>query len=385
MTKNYDAIIIGAGIAGASVAYFLTQKGMKDILILEKEEQPGYHSTGRSAGVLAEFDPIPSMVDLKVLGGRFLRNPPEGFSEYPLLRKSGILVLGKGQTWDTLVKMVSGLKSKGVEVRILSKIDVCSMVPVLSPESIDGALLFSEDGHIDVHELLWSYLRNARKAGAELRCGEEVQVIKVYNNRAVGIISNKNEYACNWVINAAGSWVQKMRSLAGPSPIRLTPFRRTVITFNAPDGFDVSKWPLAVDQTHQYYLSPESGGLLASPMDEEPMEPCDVRPDEIVIAQTIELLKQFTPQIRPKAIKQKWAGLRTFSSDKSMIIGADPSLKGFFWLAGQGGAGIETSGAVGHIAADLIIEGHTGIMGVSQFSPVRFYGAALEKHPKLAL
>ncbi|MFC1532210.1 NAD(P)/FAD-dependent oxidoreductase [Thermodesulfobacteriota bacterium] len=371
--KTHDAIIIGGGIAGASIAYFLTQKGMRDILILEKEEQPGYHSTGRAVGVLAEFDLIPSMVDLKILGGKFLRNPPENFSEYPLLRKSGILLLGQGRIWDTLVKMIPELKSKGVEIQVLSRDDARLIVPFVSPEYIDGALLFSEDGHIDVHELLWGYLRNARKAGAELRCGEEVQGIKVESSKVVGIISSKNEYSCHWVINAAGAWVQKIRSLAGPSPIKLTPFRRTIITFNAPDGFNVSKWPLTADQTHKFYLSPESGGLLASPMDEEPMEPCDARPDEIVVAQTIERLKQFTPQILPKAIKQKWAGLRTFSSDQSMVIGEDPFLKGFFWLAGQGGAGIETSGVVGHIAADLIIDGCTDIMDVSQFVPERFY------------
>jgi len=371
-TKTHDAVIIGGGIAGASLAYFLTQKGLRDILILEKEEQPGYHSTGRAAGVLAEFDLIPSMVDLKILGGKFLRNPPKEFSEYPLLRKSGILILGQGRIWDALVQMVPELKSKGVEIQVLSRDDVRLVVSAVSRETIDGALLFPEDGHIDVHELLWGYLRHARKAGAELSCGEEVHGIKIENSNVSGIISSKNEYSCRWVINAAGAWGQKIRSLAGSSPVKLTPFRRTIITFNAPEGFDVSKWPLTADQTHKFYFSPESGGLLASPMDEEPMEPCDARPDELVVAQTLERLSQFTPQILPKAIKQKWAGLRTFSSDQSMVIGEDPSLKGFFWLAGQGGAGIETSGAVGQIAADLIIDGRTDIMEVSQFSPSRF-------------
>jgi len=372
-TKTYDAVIIGGGIAGASLAYFLTQKGMRDILILEKEEQPGYHSTGRAAGVLAEFDPIPSMVDLKILGGKFLRNPPQDFSEFPLLRKSGILLLAQGEIWDALMRMIPELKSKGVEIRVLSRDDARLIVPVISHNFIDGALLLPEDGHIDVHELLWSYLRHARKAGVELHCGEEVQGIKIENGKAVGIISSKDEYACHWVINAAGAWAQKIRSLAGSSPIKLTPFRRTIITFNPPEGLDVSKWPLTADQTHKFYLSPESGGLLASPMDEEPMEPCDARPNEWVVAQTIESLKQFTPQILPKAIKQKWAGLRTFSSDQSMVIGEDPFLRGFFWLAGQGGAGIETSGAVGQLAADLIIDGRTDIIDVRRFSPSRFH------------
>jgi len=370
--KIHDAVIIGGGIAGASVAYFLTQKGMRDILILEKEQQPGYHATGRAAGVLVEFDPIPTMVDLQILGGKFLRNPPQGFSEYPLLNKSGILVMGQGRMWATLKQMMLDLKEKGVRIEVLSPEAVLSIVSPVSLEHIEGALLFPEDGHIDVHELLWAYLRQARNAGAELRCGEEVLGIKVEHDRVSGVITKENEYPCRWVVNAAGAWVQEIRSLGGPSPIKLTPMRRTIITFNAPEGLEVSKWPLVSDQTHKYYFSPESGGLLASPMDEDPMAPCDARPDDLVVAQTLERLKQFAPQLLPKFIKQKWAGLRTFSSDQSMVIGEDPFLKGFFWLAGQGGAGIESSGAVGRIAADLIINGRTDIMDVSRFSPQRF-------------
>ena len=153
-TKTHDAVIIGGGIAGASLAYFLTKKGMRDILILEKEEQPGYHSTGRAAGVFAEFDPIPSMVDLKILGGKFLRKPPQDFSEFPLLRKSGILLLAQGEIWQALVGMIPELKSKGVEIEVLSRDGAHLIVPVISHQFIDGALLLPEDGHIDVHELL---------------------------------------------------------------------------------------------------------------------------------------------------------------------------------------------------------------------------------------
>lgn len=370
--KIYDAVIIGAGIAGASAAYFLTQKGMRDILILEKEEQPGYHATGRAAGVLVEFDPIPSVVDLKILGARFLRNPPRGFSEYPLLRKSGILVMGQGALWKILAQMVPALRNKGVKIRVLSREGARAIVPAVSPENIDGALLFPENGHIDVHELLWSYLRQARQAGAGLRCGEKVQGIRGEQGRVSKVMTGENEYACRWVINAGGAWVRQIRFLAGQSPIVLTPFRRTIVTFEAPEGFEVSQWPLVSDQTHKFYFSPESGGLLASPMDEDPMEPCDARPDDLVVAETLERLKHFAPRILPKAIKRKWAGLRTFSSDQAMVIGEDPALKGFFWLAGQGGAGIETSGVVGRIAADLIIDGRTDIMDVSLFSPERF-------------
>ena len=376
MAKNklYDAIIIGAGIAGASIAYFLTRKGMKEILILEKEEQPGYHATGRAAGVLVEFDFIPSMVDLKIKGGEFLRNPPTGFSEYPLLRKSGILITGQGDMWETLRRMGSGLKTRGVEIRTLFPAEVPGLVPALSSAHMDGALLFSADGHIDVHELLWGYLRHARRAGAELLCREEVLGIKTEHNRVSGVLTRNDEYSCRWVIDAAGAWGQKIRALAGPSPITLTPLRRTIITFEAPEGMETTQWPLVADQSHHFYFSPESGGLLTSPMDEDPAEPGDAKADEWIVAQALDRLRQFAPTILPKTLKRKWAGLRTFSSDQSMIIGRDPSLECFFWVAGLGGAGIETSGVVGRLAADLIVDDRTDIMDVRPFIPERFKG-----------
>ncbi|MGD9032294.1 MAG: FAD-binding oxidoreductase, partial [Desulfobacteraceae bacterium] len=354
--SRFDAIIIGCGIAGASLAYFLAERGMTDILILEREEQPGYHSTGRSAAVLVEFDLVPSVQQLKILGAQFLQNPPGGFSENPLLRPSGILVMVKGPLWELAQQMVPGLRQDGVVLDLLSQEEALSIVPVVSPVNFDAALLFPEDGHIDVNELLWSYLRNARRQGVELRSGEEVKGLKVRRGRCEGVITSAGAYRAAWVIDAAGAWAGKIRAWAGPSPVQLTPYRRTIITFAAPKGLEVKTWPLAADLSHELYFSPESGGLLASPMDEEPMEPCDARPDDLVVAETIERLKRLTPRLVPKSIIRKWAGLRTFAPDQAMVIGEDPALKGFFWLSGQGGAGIETSAAVGQIASDLILE-----------------------------
>ena len=369
---GFDAIIIGCGIAGASLAYFLTERGMTDVLILEQEEQPGYHATGRSAAVLVEFDFIPSVQQLKILGAEFLRHPPGGFSEHPLLQPSGILIMLKGPLWEMAQQMVPGLRQEGVALNLLTEDEALSIIPVLSPVHFDGAILFPEDGRIDVHELLWSYLRNARRRGAVLHLGEEVKGLKEGQGRCEGVITSAGAYHANWIIDAAGAWAGNIRGWAGPSSVQLTPYRRTIITFAAPEGLEVKRWPLAADLSHELYFSPESGGLLASPMDEEPMEPCDARPDDLVVAETIERLRQVTPRLVPKAIIRKWAGLRTFAPDQAMVIGEDPVLKGFFWLSGQGGAGIETSAAVGQIASDLILEGRTALVDVKTISPGRF-------------
>ena len=278
----------------------------------------------------------------------------------------------QGELWEQVRQMAPGLRQSGAVVDMLSQEETASMIPVLSPANFDGAVLLPQDGHIDVNELLWSYLRHAKRRGAQLRCKEEVREIKTGQGRCRGVVTSRGEYSSRWVINAAGAWAGKIRELVGDSPVRLTPHRRTIITFAAPEGLAVSKWPLVADLSHDLYFSPESAGLMASPMDEDPMEPCDARPDEIVVAQTVERLKQLTPRLAPKSIINKWAGLRTFAPDQAMVVGEDPVVKGFFWLSGQGGSGIETSAAVGQIASDLIVDGHTEIMDARQISPMRF-------------
>jgi len=371
-SDDFDAIIIGAGIAGASAAYFLAERGMRDILILERETQPGYHATGRSAAVLVEFDLVRPILQLKLLGGRFLRHPPPGFSENPLLQQSGIIILFQGPLWQEVLQMVPDLRQLGVRVHILDQEETVSRMPVLSPENFDGALLLPQDGHIDVNELLWSYLRQARARGARLRCNEEVVDITVERGRCAGVRTSSGAYRCQWVVNAAGAWAGKIRELIGPSPVQLTPHRRTMVTFKPSDGLDVQQWPLVADLSHDLYFSPESGGLMASPMDQDPMPPCDARPDELGVARTMERLKELAPRLVPRSIVHKWAGLRTFAPDQVMVVGEDPDVKGFFWLAGQGGAGIETSPAVGQIAADLITDGLTDLVDARVYSPERF-------------
>jgi D-arginine dehydrogenase len=370
--SSFEAIIIGCGIAGASLAYFLAGRGMTDVLIIETEAQPGYHSTGRAAPVLMELDLVPSVLQLKTLGAEFLRSPPPGFSEHPVLRQSGILVISEGPLWEKVMELVPDLNRAGAVVNILSSEEALSIVPVLSPENFQGALHLPQDGHLDVNELLWSYIRHARRRGAELRLSEEVRAVKVDRGRCTGVITDQGVYHSRWVVNAAGAWAGNIRRLAGPSPIQLTPYRRTIVTFSAPEGLHVKDWPLTIDLSHDLYFSPESAGLLASPMDEDPVEPCDARPEQLAVAQTIERLKRLTPRLVPRAITRKWAGLRSFAPDRAMVVGEDPFVKGFFWLSGQGGAGIGASPAVGRIASDLIVEGRTELMNIQPISPTRF-------------
>ena len=370
--NRFDLIIVGCGIAGASLAYFLGERGMSDVLILEGEEQPGYHATGRSAAVLAEIDTIPSVLSLKLLAASFLREPPPGFAEHPLLEPSGILVLLQGPAWELAEKFAPGLAGAGVVIEALSPSEILDRVPVLTPGLFDGGVLLPEDGHIDVHELLSSYLRHARRRGAELRTDVKVEGVLVERGRCVGVVTQTGEIRARRVVNAAGAWAGEIARLAGAAPIPMHPLRRTAITFSSPEGVEGADWPLVANESHGLYFAPEADGFLASPMDEEPSPPCDARPDDLGVALAIDRLEKQAPSLVPRALRRKRAGLRTFSPDRGFVVGEDPLVKGFFWLAGQGGSGIETSPAVGRIAADLIVDGRSELIDSASLAPARF-------------
>lgn len=369
---RFEVVIIGGGIAGASLAYFLSRHGLTDILLLEREPQPGYHATGRSAASVVEWDPVPTLQALKVQGAAFLRHPPADFSEHPLLQASGILVTFQDPLWSAVQQLAPLLADGGTVVQLLSRAECVDKIPVLTPYYVDGGVFLPEDGRVDVHELLWSYLRHASRRGVQYRCGVTVTAIRVSGGRCRAVLTSAGEFETRWVVNAAGAWAAQIGALAGAVPVPLTPHRRTIVTFAAPDGLDVRSWPLVHNESQRLYFAPESGGLLACPMDEEPMEPCNAQPDELTIAQAIERLKRLAPRLAPSALRRTWAGLRTFVPDRVLVVGEDPLVENFFWLAGQGGCGIETSGAVGQIAADLLLDGRTERFDAAALSPARF-------------
>ena len=370
--QRFDVVIIGGGIAGASLAYFLTRRGVTDVVLLEQESQPGFHATGRSAASVVEWDPVPALQELKVQGAAFLRDPPADFSEHSLIKATGILVTCQEPLLSAARAAAATSADRGTVVRILSPAECVDLVPVLSPAYVAGGVLLPEDGRIDVHQLLWSYLRHAMHAGAQCRWGATVEGIRVEGGRSRAVVTSAGELEATWVVNAAGAWAAGVGMLAQATPVPLTPHRRTIVTFAAPEDVAVRDWPLVHNESQRLYFAPESGGLLACPMDEEPMEPCNAQPSELVVAQAIERLGRVAPRLVPKTLRRTWAGLRTFVPDRALVVGEDPRVRGFFWLAGQGGCGIETSGAVGQIAADLLIEGRTERFDAAILSPARF-------------
>jgi D-arginine dehydrogenase len=368
-----DCLIIGAGIAGASLAYFLSERGRSDVLVIERESQPGYHATGRSAATLVELDPVPIVQQLKILGGGFLREPPARFAENPVLERCGVLMLLHEPQWSLRKNASVAGPAYEPRLQLLTPREVNQRLGgVLQEGEFAGAAFLPDDGFIDIHELLTSYMRHAKRAGVEFRFGVEATGIVRERGEHLAVGTTSGVLRARRVVNAAGAWVGDIARKAGATPIEFRPLRRSIAILPAPASIDVRRWPMVVSESHSVYFRPESGGLLFCPMDEVAMAPCDATPDEVIIAAGLERLRAFAPALVPRTLGRRWAGLRTFAPDRVPVVGDDPSLPGFFWLAGQGGCGIETSPALGGIAADLIVRGETSAFDASLLSPRRF-------------
>jgi len=379
--EHTEIAIIGAGIAGASVAYHLVHNGCSDLTILEKEYTPGYHASGRSAAVLTRMSEDELFMRLSVLSTPFLQNPPQGFSEAPVLRQNGLLTVGNGTHWHAFRMYARVARRLGISSVTLSPRDAVHKVPALEERFIHGGIFYPDDGILDIHAILWGYLRGAKNGGARLVLDTEVTGINVEKGRVRGIATTRGEIACTRVINAAGPWANEIAGMAGARPMPLTPYRRHIIIAKPSPDLPIGDWPMTRDLSRRFYFRPESGAILASPMDQDPMEPCDATTDELRIAQTADLLSRFTPKIAPQMISNTWAGLRTICADRAPVVGEDPEISGLFWLAGQGGHGIHTSPALGRIAAEILTRGSTELIDTRLISPARFRWGRLSWPP----
>ena len=348
--NEFEFIVIGAGMAGASVACELSAHAR--VLVLEQEAQPGYHSTGRSAALFAETYGNRTIRALTRGSRAFYLDPPQGFTEHPLLAPRGALFIARSDqtaSLDRLLEEVAGLRSN---IRRLDARQASAMVPVLKGGYVADAVVDPDAMDIEVHGLLHGYLRGFRARGGRLVANGSVQQLERDAQGWRVRTRHGDSYRSPVVINAAGAWADPVAGLAGAHPVGLTPKRRTAILFAAPPELDSKAWPLVIDADEQFYFKPDAGKMLASPADETPIPPCDVQPEELDIAILVDRLQQATDLAIPR-IEHSWAGLRTFAADKTPVVGFDPDVPGFFWLAGQGGYGIQTAPAMGRLAAAL--------------------------------
>jgi D-arginine dehydrogenase len=345
-----DVLIIGGGAAGASLGYRLA--GRRRVTILEGEDQPGYHATGRSAALYTATYGHAVIRALTVAGRDFLLHPPEGFTEVPLMRPRRVLWIGRA---DQAASLEAALAMAGDDADVCSVETALALCPALDPAYVAGALLEREGYDIDVAALHQGYLAGFRRAGGTLACGARATAIRRAGD-AWEVEAGGQTWSCGVVVNAAGAWADAVAGLAGVAPTGLTPMRRTAITFDPPAGLDTAGWPCVLDADETFYFRPDAGRIFASPADETPSPPCDAQPEDLDVAIVVDRIETAT-DLRVGRIAAKWAGLRTFAPDRVPVVGMDPAAPGFFWLAGQGGYGIMTSPALSAVAAALILEG----------------------------
>ncbi len=347
--------IIGAGIAGTSLAYRLAEAlgSADDIVLLEREDQPGYHSTGRSAAVYTETYGPPVIRALTAGSRALFDNPPDGFATHPLLHPLGVLLIGREEAQAQAEKIYEECRALTPNVQLFEPAEISKLVSVLRPEWTTIGVYEPDAMSMDVAAIHQGYLRGFRAMGGNIITDADVFEIVQANGRWA-LTTRAGVVQCHVVINASGAWADEVAIKSGLAALGLTPKRRTALVFQGPDNVDTSGWPLVNDVEETFYFKPDAGRILASPEEATPMPPCDVQPDEYDIAVTVDRIQQATT-MQITQIENKWAGLRSFFDDGVPTLGFDERTDGFFWLAGQGGYGITTSDAMARLATSQLL------------------------------
>jgi D-arginine dehydrogenase len=362
-------LIIGGGIAGLSAAAELSKSAR--VTVLEAEEQIGFHSSGRSA-TMVHYALGDRLVRALTLASRpFFESPPQGFSDVPLRHRMPVLVHAREDEREALDALEAEI-SLFAQLERLDQRGVHELCPLLKEGAVHG-IADRDAMRLDPHALLQGNLRALRGNGGELHTAARISAIRREGERWRVTSERGEDFSAAVLVNAAGSWADEVARLAGIQPLGLQPKRRTIITFDAPPGTDLDRLPFAKTVGDELYFAPESGRLFASPMDEVPSDPCDAQPDELEVALAAYRMEERTI-VKVERIHSRWAGLRSFTPDKRPAAGFAPDAERFFWLAGQGGFGLQTSPAMARIAASLILDSEWPLADVrpEDLSPGRF-------------
>jgi D-arginine dehydrogenase len=347
--QQVDFLVVGAGIAGASVAYFLAPHGRT--VVLEREPHPGYHSTGRSVALFSETYGTPQVRALSRATRPFLERLPDGFSDGPVLTPRGALMVAAPGGESLLESELAAMRRIVPEVRYADASEAIATVPVLRPEATAGAILEPGACDIDVHALHQGFLRGVKARGGDVVCDAGVDGVE---RTADGweVRSGERRWRAAVLLNAAGAWADVLADMAGIRPIGLQPRRRSAFTFAAPAGVDPRPWPAVIALDESWYIKPDAGVLIGSPANADPVVPHDVQAEELDIAIAIDRIQTATTLTIRRPIRT-WAGLRSFVDDGDLVGGPAPDDAAFCWVAAQGGYGFQTCAAMGEACAAL--------------------------------
>ena len=358
---RFDIAIVGAGIAGASLAWSLGQRsgGTLRVVLIEAEAQPGYHTTGRSAAFWVESYGGPGIVPLSRASRQFFGAPPVGFAEGPLLSVRPALHLAPPDDGDfgaggALAAVAAEFDRGRVDYRWLGAAAIAASPagPMLRPEWRTRAIIEPDCHDIDVAALHRGFLRGSGGSKPALMTDAQVTAMARRGDHWQ-LDTRAGTVRATTVVNAAGAWADGVARLAGARPLGLQPLRRTmaVLAIDPPPPADL---PVVMDAAGRFYFKPDGGRLWLSPHDETPDVAHDVRPDEIDLARVIDRFERASTS-RVLRLQTSWAGLRTFAPDRLPVFGWDGAVPGFFWCAGQGGFGIQTAPAAADMCAALVL------------------------------
>lgn len=365
-----DFIVIGGGVAGASAGCELAAHGR--VVVLEREDAPGYHTTGRSAALYTENYGNRVIRILTIASKPF-------FDEHGFLTPRGVVFVGNAEQDAAIDRALADGKAFPQTFEEISKARALELLPILRAEYFTRAIHEPDATDMDVHGIHQAFLRGLRERGGQLVTSTGDAVARPSGSGWV-VETRQGTFRAPVVVNAAGAWADVVAEAAGVRPIGLVPKRRTAITFDAPAETPVHGWPMGLDIEETFYFKPEAGRVLASPADETPSDPCDAQPDEYDVAVCVDRIERATT-LQVRRITHKWAGLRSFVADKTPVVGTAPGAPGFIWCAGQGGYGIMTSPAMGRAVAAIATGGalpdDLAALGLTaaDLSPQRLYGA----------
>ena len=347
-----DVIIVGGGIAGAGAAYELA--AFASVILLERERHCGYHSTGRSAASFTENYGSVVVRRLAMASRSFLQGPPSSFGDHSLLAPRGMITIARADQLDLLEDSLRQAQSLVPSIEKIDVAETIARVPVLRRDYLAGAFIEPHCMELDVNGLHQGFLRGAKARGARIMVSTGADTIE-RAGETWRVTTGEGTFQAPTLVNAAGAWADIVAEQAGVRPLGLEPKRRTAFNVPVPAGVDIRRWPLINDVAEEFYFKPDAGQLFVSPADVTPSPAMDVYPDDIDVATGVERLERATT-LNVQHVSRAWAGLRTFASDGSPVVGFDEAKDGFFWLAGQGGYGIKTSPALSRICASLIRE-----------------------------
>ncbi len=355
-----DFLVIGGGIGGISAAARLAPLGKT--VVLERETALGYHASGRSAAMFEPNYGSQSTVELSHASGDFFQSEDGGF-----LSSRGVMFLAAKGEDDAFNRCCENFDAAPMDLQ-----KAVNMVPILNTDTIGNIAHHYSGEDIDTDRLIQWFAKTCRTHGGTVHTGQEVTKITKLSD-GWEVLANGETHTAKMLLNAAGAWVDEIATMAGIAPLNVKPLRRSMARIPAPNGQNVSTWPMLLDIHENWYAKPDAGSLIVSPAEEDPMPPFDAWPDDMVIAEGLARYQEFVTE-EVTRVEATWAGLRTFSPDRNLVIGPDATDPNFFWVACQGGYGFQSCPAVSQLVADLVTGQTSSIDAkvIQALDPARF-------------